>query len=218
MNWLLYFFLILVAYLIGSIPTSIWIGKIFFHLDIRKHGSGNAGAANSIRVLGWKAGIPVLLFDVFKGWLAVMLAHYSQLLPEPSASFMTYQLFLGTAAALGHIFSVYAHFRGGKGVATFLGVALAIAPYPTLISIGIFILVIFLSNYVSLSSMSAGVMFPVSVIFIFKTPYLSLRVFSILIALLLLYTHRSNIRRILHGKESKATDLLHKKNKKTNQP
>ncbi len=211
MNWTLYFSLILAAYLIGSIPTSIWIGKIFFHLDIRKHGSGNAGAANSIRILGWKAGIPVLLFDIFKGWLAVMLAHYSQLLPEPSESFMTYQLFLGTAAALGHIFPVYAHFRGGKGVATFLGVALAIAPYPTLLSIGVFILVLFLSNYVSLSSMSAGVMFPISVIFIFRTTYVSLIIFSILIALLLIYTHRTNIKRILHGEESKAIDLFHKK-------
>jgi len=213
MNWFLYLSLILVAYLIGSVSTSIWIGKLFFHLDIRNYGSGNAGAANTIRVLGWKAGLPVLLFDVFKGWLAVRLAHYSHIFPEPSEAFMTFQLFLGTAVALGHIFPVYSHFRGGKGVATFLGVTLAIALYPTLISIGVFMIVLILSNYISLSSMSAGLMFPVSVILIFKTSYLSLTIFSILIALLLVYTHRQNIRRILYHEESKASQLLHRKDK-----
>ncbi len=213
MDTLYYALLILAAYLIGSVPTSIWLGKIFFHLDIREHGSGNAGAANTFRVLGWKAGITVLLFDVFKGWISVRLGHYAHLFPEYSEALMTQELLLGTAAALGHIFPVYARFKGGKGVATFLGVALAIAVWPTLVSIGVFIITVIAFNYVSLGSILAGAMFPVSVFFIFKTryPYPSLEVFSVLIALLLIYTHRSNIRRIFRGEESHASDLIKKK-------
>jgi glycerol-3-phosphate acyltransferase PlsY len=214
MNELYYGLLILGAYLIGAIPSSIIIGKVFFHLDIREHGSGNAGASNTFRVLGWKAGVVVLLFDVFKGWLAVRLARFAGLVPGPSEAFMMQQLILGTAAAVGHIFPVYARFRGGKGVATFLGVALAIAPTATLISIATFILVVVVFNYVSLASMSAGAMFPVSVWLIFPSPWLSLKVFAILVALLLLWTHRSNIGRIIRGEESKASDLFKKKEKK----
>ncbi len=213
---LYYALLILAAYLIGSIPSSIWVGKIFFKLDIRDHGSGNAGAANTFRVLGWKAGVVVLLFDVFKGWISVRLGHYARLFPEPSEALMTQELFLGTAAALGHIFPVYARFKGGKGVATFLGVALAIAVWPTLVSIGTFIITVLLFNYVSLGSMMGGIMFPVSVLFFFRDryPYHSLAIFSVLIALLLIYTHRSNIKRIIRGEESRAIDLVRKKEKK----
>ena len=211
MTELYYGLLILAAYLIGAIPSSIIIGKVFFHLDIREHGSSNAGASNTFRVLGWKAGVVVLLFDVFKGWLAVRLAHFAVIVPGPSEAFMIQQLILGTAAAIGHIFPIYARFRGGKGVATFLGVALAIAPSATLISLAAFILVVVVFNYVSLASMSAGVMFPVTVWFIMPSPWLSLKVFSIMVALLLIWTHRSNIRRILRGEESKASDLFKKK-------
>jgi glycerol-3-phosphate acyltransferase PlsY len=215
MTEIYYGLLILAAYLIGAIPSSIIIGKIFFHLDIREHGSGNAGASNTFRVLGWKAGVVVLLFDVFKGWLAVRLAHFAAIVPGPSEAFMIQQLALGTAAAIGHIFPVYARFRGGKGVATFLGVALAIAPAATLISLATFILIVFIFNYVSLASMSAGVMFPVTVWFIMPSPWLSLKIFAIGVALLLIWTHRSNIRRIMRGEESKASDLFKKKEKKT---
>ncbi len=213
MTALYYALLILAAYLIGAIPSSIIVGKVFFHLDIREHGSGNAGAANTFRVLGWKAGVAVLLFDVFKGWLAVRLASFAHIIPGPSEAFMTQQLILGTAAAVGHIFPVYARFKGGKGVATFLGVALALAPWATLISIGTFLIIVFVFNYISLGSMSAGVMFPVSVWLILPSPWLSLKIFAILVALLLLWTHRSNIRRIMKGEESKASDLFKKKAK-----
>ena len=214
MNGLYYALLILAAYLIGSVPSSIWIGKIFYHLDIREHGSGNAGAANTFRTLGWKAGISVLLFDAFKGYITVRLAHYAHIYPEPSDPFMTQELVLGTIAALGHIFPVYARFKGGKGVATFLGVALAIAPWATLISLGVYIIVVIATNYISLGSISAGIMFPISVTFILKTQYPSLIIFSILVTLLLIYTHRSNIKRIIRGEESRARDLFRKKNKK----
>ncbi len=213
MNVFYYALLILAAYLIGSIPSSILIGRIFYHLDIRDHGSGNAGAANTFRVLGWKAGVTVLLFDAFKGWISVRLAHFAGIVPGPSEAFMTQQLILGTTAAVGHIFPIYARFKGGKGVATFLGVALAIAPWATLISIGAFILALFLFNYISLSSMIAGAMFPVSVWLILPSPWLSLRIFAILVALLLIWTHRSNIRRIIRGEESRASDLIKKKKK-----
>ncbi len=209
-----YALLILAAYLIGSIPSSVWIGKIFFHLDIREYGSGNAGAANTFRTLGWKAGISVLLFDAFKGYISVRLAHYAQIFPEPSDAFMTQELILGTIAALGHIFPVYARFKGGKGVATFLGVALAIAPLATLISLGVYVIVVIAFNYISLGSISAGIMFPISVTFILKTQYTSLIIFSILVALLLIYTHRSNIKRIIRGEESRASDLFKKKKDK----
>jgi glycerol-3-phosphate acyltransferase PlsY len=215
MSELYYGLLILAAYLIGSVPSSIWVGKLFFHLDIREHGSGNAGAANTFRVLGWKAGVTVLLFDVFKGWLAVRLARFAGLVPGPSEALMTQQLILGTAAAVGHIFPVYARFKGGKGVATFLGVALALAPGATLISIATFIIIVLLFNYISLASMSAGAMFPVSVWLILPSPWLSLKVFAVAVALLLIWTHRSNIRRIIRGEESKASDLFRKKEKKT---
>ncbi len=213
MNALYYALLILAAYLIGSVPSSLWIGKIFYHLDIRHHGSGNAGAANTFRVLGWKAGVTVLILDAFKGWLAVHLATWAAIVPGPSEAFMTQQLILGTTAAVGHIFPLYARFKGGKGVATFLGVALAIAPWATLISIGAFILALFLFNYISLSSMIAGAMFPVTVWLILPSPWLSLRIFAILVALLLIWTHRSNIRRIMRGEESRASDLIKKKKK-----
>ncbi len=210
----LFLLLIVAAYLIGSIPSSIIIGKVFFHLDIREHGSGNAGAANTFRVLGWKAGVVVLLFDAFKGWAAVRLATWTHLLPSPpSEVYMIRQLLLGLAAATGHIFPIYARFKGGKGVATFLGVALAIAPEATLISLAAYIVSVFLFNYVSLSSMIAGAMFPVTVWFILPSPYLSLRIFAIFVALLLIWTHRSNIRRIIRGEESRASDLIRKKKK-----
>ncbi len=214
MENLCFVLLVVAAYLLGSIPSSIIIGKVFFHLDIREHGSGNAGAANTFRVLGWKAGVVVLVFDAFKGWLAVRLATFTHQLPLPGEeAYMIRQLVLGLAAVLGHIFPLFARFRGGKGVATFLGVALAIAPEATLISLAAYIVSVFLFNYVSLSSMIAGAMFPVTVWFILPSPYLSLRIFGIFVALLLIWTHRSNIRRIARGEESRASDLIRKKRK-----
>src|SRR5512137_2237345 len=117
---------ILLAYLIGSIPSAVWVGKLFYKIDIRKHGSGNAGATNVIRVLGYKAGIPVLLFDVFKGWFDVQVAMLfpHDLLPEDGLNYL--RMGLAVAAVLGHIFPVFAGFRGGKGVATLAGVGIAL--------------------------------------------------------------------------------------------
>ena len=204
---------LILAYLIGSIPTSVWIGKWFYNVDIRDHGSGNAGSTNAIRILGWKVGISVLIFDIFKGWLAVNLIHLTQFYIPETGKFITFQLMLGVAAILGHIFPIYVGFRGGKGVATLFGLVMAINPEPTLICIGIFVVTLIISKYVSLSSMIAGFAFPFMVIFVFKETTMSLVIFSLIISILLLFTHQKNIERLLSHKESKATFLLSKRGK-----
>ena len=200
------FFLVITlisAYLLGSIPTSVWIGKYFYGIDIRKHGSGNAGTTNTVRVLGWKAGIPVLIVDIFKGFLAVNLIRLNNYYTPSTTDFINFQILLGIAALIGHIFPVYAGFKGGKGVATLFGLVLAINPLPTLISAGIFFITLVITKYVSLSSIVAGFTFPISVIVIFKTTTTSLIIFSLIIAVLLLFTHRKNIARLLKKEEAK---------------
>jgi glycerol-3-phosphate acyltransferase PlsY len=203
--------LLLGAYLIGSIPTAVWIGKFFYKIDVREYGSGNAGATNTFRVLGKKAGIPVLLIDVMKGFAAVYLAFLSPYVPA-STQFINLQLVLGIASLVGHIFPLFASFRGGKGIATLLGIVLAVHPYAAFISMGVFIVVLLISSYVSLSSMIAAIVFPVIVIVVFKTTVPSLIIFSILIAIMVLITHQKNIERLLRKEESKAR-LLKKKKK-----
>lgn len=207
-NIILLFF----AYLIGSVPTAVWIGKFFYKIDVREYGSGNAGATNVFRVLGKKAGIPVMLIDVLKGFAAVSLAHFSDY-TQGSNQFINLQLVLGIASLIGHIFPLFASFRGGKGIATLLGIILSVHPYAALISIGIFVLVLLLSSYVSLSSIISAIMFPVIVIFIFNTKVPSLVIFSILIAILVLITHQKNIERLLRREESKSKLIKKKKSK-----
>lgn len=194
---------ILLAYLIGAIPTAVWIGKIFYHTDIRTQGSGNAGATNTIRVLGYKAGIPVLLFDIFKGWLAVQVVHF---FPQDAFTpdMINYiRIGLALAAVLGHIFPVYAGFHGGKGVSTLAGVAIALYPLSLLIVLGVFIVTLVLSHYVSLSSIVASLVFPFAVIFITGQQNPGLVILSILVAIFIPVTHRKNIVRLLKGKENK---------------
>ncbi|MBE9511763.1 MAG: glycerol-3-phosphate 1-O-acyltransferase PlsY [Bacteroidetes bacterium] len=205
--------IIISAYLLGSIPTSVWVGKIFYGIDIREYGSGNAGATNTIRVLGWKAGLPVMIVDVLKGFAAVTLIRFVQSPPPGTDLFVNYQLMLGGAAVIGHIFPVFARFRGGKGVATLFGMILAISPFSTLVCAGVFFLTLFLTKYVSLSSILAGFTFPVAVIVIFHTSVTSMIVFSITVSVLLLLTHQKNIGRLLRKEESKATFLFHKREK-----
>lgn len=203
MNYYIGFFLIIAAYLIGSIPTSVWVGKLFYHLDVRDHGSGNAGATNTIRVLGYKAGIPVLLFDVFKGWLAVQLIDF---FPHDlfTADIRTYiKIALSIAAVVGHIFPVYAGFRGGKGVGTLAGVGIALYPIAFLVVLGIFIVCLILTRYVSLSSILASVSFPFIVIFMIHVTNPGLIILSVLVALFVPVTHRKNIQRLLKGTETR---------------
>jgi glycerol-3-phosphate acyltransferase PlsY len=197
--------LILVAYLIGSIPTAVWVGRMFYGIDVREHGSGNAGATNTFRVLGAKAGTPVLIFDILKGFLAVQLIYFSnEWLLLSNDETINLKLALGIAALIGHIFPVYVGFRGGKGVATLFGLVIAIHPLSALIAIIIFIITLLITKYVSLSSMIGGFSFPILIVVVYHTTTLSLVIFSMVIAILLLFTHQKNIERLLSKEESKA--------------
>lgn len=203
--------LFIISYLIGSIPTSIWVGKIFFNIDIREHGSGNAGATNVMRVLGLKTGIPVLIFDIFKGWAAVQIINFFPGFEQGTDTFINIKVISGIFAVIGHIYPVYAGFRGGKGVATIFGVLLAIHPLSTICAAGIFFVSLLLTKYVSISSIFAGLSFPVWIIIVFKSPFFYLRVFSVVVAVLLIITHSKNIRKLIKGEENKATFLFKQK-------
>jgi acyl phosphate:glycerol-3-phosphate acyltransferase len=211
MSLIIKILLIISAYLIGSIPSSVWIGRRFYDVDVREHGSGNAGFTNTVRVLGWKAGLPVFMVDVLKGYFAVSLIRFFGYYIPGTADFVNFQLILGAAAVLGHIFPVYVGFKGGKGVATLLGLLLAIQPQPTLICLGIFVLVFVTTRYVSLSSMVAGISFPVLIIFVFQTTISSLIIFSLIVSILLILTHQKNIERLLNREESRAKIVRRKK-------
>ena len=203
MNFFLLTTALLAAYLLGSIPTAVWAGRLFMNTDVREHGSGNAGAANAIRVLGWKVGIPVLLTDMAKGWLSAMLPVFFDLAEPGSALAVNLQIATGMIAIAGHVFPVFAGFRGGKGVATAAGVLLAINPLLTLSCLAVFIIVVLLTRIVSVSSISAGIAFPVFLFTLFDTPSLLFKIFSVFIAVALLITHRKNIQRLLKGEEKK---------------
>jgi glycerol-3-phosphate acyltransferase PlsY len=194
--------LILIAYLLGSIPTSVWIGKTFYDIDVREFGSGNAGATNTFRVLGKKAGIPVLIIDILKGTAAVALSYVSGFVPQ-SEEFINLQLGLGIAALIGHIFPVFAGFRGGKGVATILGIVICIVPVSCSLALLVFLAVLFSTRIVSLSSMLAGVSFPFILNLVLGNDNPVLMAFSIVVATLLIITHRKNIKRLLKNQESR---------------
>lgn len=202
--------LFIIAYLLGSIPSAVWFGKLLYGIDVREHGSKNAGATNTIRVLGWKAGLPVLIMDILKGFAAVNLVWFSSLV-SGTKDFVNLQLLLGAFAVIGHIWPVFAGFRGGKGVASLFGIILAIAPLPTLIALGIFLATLFTTKYVSLSSMISGIAFPLLIMFVFKTTVESLIIFSLIVAILLMLTHQKNIERLIRKEESKANFLFKKK-------
>lgn len=205
---------VLLAYLFGSIPTAVWIGQAFYGVDVREYGSGNAGATNTFRVLGKKAGIAVMLIDIFKGWTATNLAYFIGLSvtgPQDAAQFINYQLALGVIAVVGHLFPIFAGFRGGKGVATLFGMVLAVHFQAALACVTAFVLVLLITNYVSLSSVVAGFTFPFSIVFLFHTPVKSILLYGICICTLILITHQKNIERLLKGKESKVYLLRRKK-------
>jgi acyl phosphate:glycerol-3-phosphate acyltransferase len=214
MNILSTVLVVVLAYLLGSIPAAVWIGKRFHNIDVRQHGSGNAGATNVIRVLGWKTGIPVLLIDIAKGWLATMLPYFFHLAEPGSALLTNLEIMTGIIAIIGHIFPLFAEFRGGKGVASVFGVFLALQPLLTLCCIGIFLVVLLITGIVSVSSMSAGIAFPLFLFLFFNTPSTIFKIFSLLVGIALVITHRKNIGRILRGEESK---LLKFKRKPKNQ-
>lgn len=200
---------IVIAYLVGSIPTSVWVGKLFFKLDVRDHGSGNAGATNTIRVLGWKAGLPVFIFDVFKGWIAVKLADFFLSGQLGTDQLVYLKIALAAAVVLGHVFPLFAGFRGGKGVATLLGVGIALYPGTVWVVLGVFVFILLITGYVSLGSVSGAIVFPFLDIFLFRQDNAWLIVLSILVAIFVPITHRKNIRRLLKGEESKFRPTRH---------
>ena len=198
-----YIFLIILSYLTGAFPSAVLIGKIFFKTDVREFGSGNAGATNTFRVLGKKAGIPVLILDIFKGWLAVNYIFFISSLSNNLDLVFEQQLVFGIAAVIGHLFPIYTGFRGGKGIATLLGLLVGIQPIAALMSSLVFIIVFFISRYVSLSSIFAALAFPIIIYFLSDSTDVSLIIFSIFVPLLALITHQKNIERLLKGEEVK---------------
>lgn len=196
--------LVILAYMIGSVPTAVWISRQQFNIDIRDYGSGNAGATNTFRVLGAKWGTSVMIIDMLKGLLAVKLALLLPYYVQNDFARTNFQIGLGLAAVLGHIFPVWAEFRGGKGVATLFGLVLGISPWTALGCVGVFLLVLFLTRFVSLSSILASLAFPVFIIVIFNVDNEAYRIFAITVALLVILTHQKNITRLLRGSESKA--------------
>ncbi len=211
--------IIVLSYLVGSIPTSIIVTKLLKGVDIRHYGSGNAGGTNVIRVLGWKAGVMVIVIDILKGYIATMLItkFMTGEMPfrnvTPFDDITVIRIIAGCAAILGHIWTAFSGFRGGKGIATAGGVLLGLATIEVLVSIGIFALVFVLSRYVSLGSISGAIAFPLTMFFrhnvfnAYLQGYNTLIFFSIGISLLLLYTHRANIKRLIDGTEHRLTRL-----------
>lgn len=203
MNILIIALVFLAAYLLGSIPTAVWLGRAVYGIDVREHGSGNAGATNTFRILGKKAAIPVMLIDIGKAYAASnLILLLTQFIPG-SASFLYLQISLGIMAVIGHIYPVFAGFRGGKGIASLFGMILAIHAPTALICLGVFVLVLVLTHYVSLGSMLAALAYPFLVFFIFTTVSHALVFFGILVCFLVFYTHRKNVIRLLSGTESK---------------
>ena len=195
--------ILIVAYLLGSIPSAVCIGKWFYNVDVRKVGSGNSGATNTIRVLGLKAGIPVLLIDVFKAWLAVALAGWITSEILSTEDLILFKMAAGALAVLGHVFPVFAGFRGGKGVASLVGVIIALY-WPAFILVLLWFAIIFaLTRYVSLASVTSALIFPFIVLYIFHEQSAPLIVLAFLIAVFVPITHRRNIGRLLRGEENK---------------
>jgi glycerol-3-phosphate acyltransferase PlsY len=206
--------LIILAYLIGSVPTALIISRRFFDIDIREYGSGNMGATNAFRILGPKFGTLIMVLDILKGMLAVGLFYLLPYYLDDESARTNFMIGLGLAAVMGHIFPLFADFKGGKGVATLLGMLLAVQPVVALTSVGVFVLVLFLTRYVSLSSMLGAVMLPISVLWIWNEDELSYRIFAVLVAFLVIITHQKNIGRIIRGVETRVPILRHRSRKK----
>lgn len=207
-------FLIVTAYFLGSIPSALIISRRFFGIDIRDYGSGNMGATNTFRVLGSKFGTIVMCLDVLKGVFAaslyILVPHYLHNDWDRTSIIVI----LGLAAVMGHIFPVFAGFRGGKGVATLCGMLFALQPIVALSCIGVFLLVLFLTRYVSLSSIIAALALPVFVLWIWHDDVVLYRVFTVAVALLVIFTHQKNIGRILRGVESRVPILKYRDKRK----
>ena len=212
--------LLILSYLTGSIPTSIIVSRIAKNIDIRDHGSGNAGATNVYRILGWKYALIVLLLDIFKAWLptAIYATTIFQYISILDIGFM--QILCGSFAVIGHTYPIFARFKGGKGVGSLIGVLLALFPIAFPLCLIVAIAVIVTTGYISLGSIFAAISLPIFILILpvlgIISPNLSLVVFSLLVPWFVIYTHRSNISRIRNGTENRFDKALIIKNKKIN--
>jgi acyl phosphate:glycerol-3-phosphate acyltransferase len=196
--------LVILAYLIGSISTAVIMGKMTMGIDIREHGSGNAGATNTFRVLGKKAGIVVMFADILKGVAATQLVLlHGSYIPE-SVGFINFQVILGMAAVVGHVLPIWASFKGGKGIATLFGMIVAIHPLMAICLVGVFVAILFSTKYVSLSSIVTAIAFPVLIFLVFHQQERMYQFFAIATAFMVVFTHHKNITRLLQGVENKA--------------
>lgn len=193
---ILFFILFILAYLVGSIPNALWIGKMFKNIDVRDFGSGNVGATNAARVLGWKLGVMVLLFDAFKGMIFIIIARKFGLSD-------IYVVLIGLAAILGHSYSIYLEFKGGKAVATSLGVMLVLIPKVIIILVIVFLLIVIFSGYVSLASISVAGLLPILTYIMYNN---IIALLSLVVGILVIWRHKSNIKNLLEGKEDKFYD------------
>ncbi|MFN0082665.1 MAG: glycerol-3-phosphate 1-O-acyltransferase PlsY [Ferruginibacter sp.] len=211
--------LIILAYIIGSIPTALIISRRFFGIDIREYGSGNMGATNTFRVLGSKYGTIVMVCDIVKGMTAVALYNFlPYYLHQGNGLERTnFMIGLGLSAVLGHVFPLWANFKGGKGVATLFGMILVIQPVIAGGCVGVFLLVLYLTRFVSLSSILAGLMLPVSVLWIWNEHEILYRTFAMFVALLIIITHQKNIGKLLRGVESRIPILKYRDKRKNRQ-
>ena len=194
------------SYLAGSIPTAILAGKLILKDDIRNHGSGNAGATNVFRVMGWKPALVVVLIDIGKGLIATLWISILRF-DDPVVSPVTLQLLAGFAAIAGHIWTLFAQFKGGKGVGTAFGVLLGLAPIPSLIAFIFWLFLVLTTRFVSVGSISAGIVFPLTLFIqrrFFKPDiHFSILIFGFVLGILIVVTHRANIGRLLRGEENR---------------
>ena len=195
--------ILILAYLIGSIPTAVWVGKLFYGVDVREYGSGNAGATNTFRVLGKKAGIPVLIIDILKGVASVSLVYLIEFSTPNSNSLNDLRIALGISAFLGHLYPVFASFRGGKGVATMLGIIIALNYPSALLAISIFLIVFLLTKYVSLGAIIASYSYPIFILSLYGYDSPTMVIFSLFVSVLITITHQKNIERLVNNRESK---------------
>jgi glycerol-3-phosphate acyltransferase PlsY len=194
--------LILIAYLLGSIPTAVWYGKTFHNIDVREHGSGNAGATNTLRVLGNKAGFIVLFIDMLKGFIATNLVYFTDY-SKGDSQFFKVQMVLGIVSVIGHVFPFFANFRGGKGIATIVGLAIALDYRIALICTVLFIIIVWVTRYISVGSMSGGIVGALLSFYFYGTDQPIVNGFFIALSMMVIYTHRANIKRLMAGNENK---------------
>jgi len=218
---------VLIAYVLGSVPNAIWVGKSFYGIDVREYGSGNSGATNVFRLLGKGPGSIVLVLDILKGYLAVRLADVVDFLSRDGFSDLALShtdigglaegdhkllmVLFGAMAVIGHLIPVFAKFKGGKGVATLFGMLIALNPAVAALALAVFVLANIITGYVSIGSLLAGLSIPFLFIRVFGETHLSILIFSFLVACLVLVTHRKNIKRLIAGEEAKTRIVMKQK-------